>query len=170
MEQLDHKHAGKAPGDGEAQADVAVEVKGLVGVVPPPLMEQLLQGEAGEPLQGGGEDHRAQKQQGQAARQGGEAGEDDHHAKAVDGADGPVEKAPVDKGSSDQGGVAHLGAPAQEGVDEENPEKTVQHNRLLISYFLGYYSRSRLNCPAPGGKWGAAAFGTCTCFAVRRVL
>ena len=61
MEQFDHKHAGKTPGDGKTQADVAAEVKGLVGVVPPPLMEQLFQHEAGEPLQGGGEGYRPQK-------------------------------------------------------------------------------------------------------------
>ena len=59
VEQLDHKDAGKAPGDGEAQADIAAQVEGLVGVVPPPLMEQLLQHKAGEPLQSGGERHRA---------------------------------------------------------------------------------------------------------------
>ena len=56
VEELDHKQAGKAPGHGKAQADVAAEVEGLVGVVPPPLMEELLQHKAGEPLQGGGED------------------------------------------------------------------------------------------------------------------
>ena len=55
---------------------LGVVLLALMGaVMAVPLMEQFFQGEAGEPLQGGGEDYRAQKQQGQAARQGGEAGE-----------------------------------------------------------------------------------------------
>ena len=37
-------------------------------------------------------------------------------------------KGPVDKFSGDQGGVAHLGTPAQKGIDKKYSKETVQHD------------------------------------------
>ena len=128
-------------------------------------MEQLLQGETGEPLQGGGEGHRAQKEQEQIARQRGQRGQDNNRPEAVDRTDRAVEKAPVDKFSRDQGGVAHLGTPAQKGVYEKHPDKTIQHNRApfcavfpIISVFSSVVQpapgRGRMETAPPGQTGG----------------
>ena len=52
--------------------------------------------------------------------------QDDDHAKAVDGADRAVEEAPVDDLACRGGGIHHLQAPAQAGVDEEIRQDLIQ--------------------------------------------
>ena len=51
----------KTPGNGRAQADVAVEVKRLFGVVPVLHLKQALHGPAGDVFQCGCADHAGQK-------------------------------------------------------------------------------------------------------------
>ena len=121
MDDLHHQQAGQPPGQGEAQADIAAQVERLVGVVPPALMEKLLQREANPQFQQGSEEHRAQKEQECVLHKRGEAEDHDDHAKAVDGTDRAVEKAAVDKFTGVQGEKADLQAPAEKGINKKDP-------------------------------------------------
>ena len=60
-------------------------------------MEDFFQDKAGDPLQQGGEQHRAEKQQKGVAAQRVQKEEYDHDAHAVDGAHRAVKKAAVYK-------------------------------------------------------------------------
>ena len=121
VDDLHHQQAGQPPGQGEAQADIAAQVERLVGVVPPALMEKLLQREANPQFQQGSEEHRAQKEQECVLHKRGEAEDHDDHAKAVDGTDRAVEKAAVDKFTGVQGEKADLQAPAEKGINKKDP-------------------------------------------------
>ena len=84
-------------------------------------MKDLLQGEACDPLQGGGEQDGAQKEQQQVVAQRLQTGQHNDHAKAVNGADRAIEESAVDEFSADQSGKTYFRAPAQKGVGKEDP-------------------------------------------------
>ena len=129
VDDFHHQQAGRPPHQGEAQADIAPHVERLVGVIPPPLVEQLLQHQAGDPLQRGGENHGTQKQQQDIFRQRLQHPEHNDHPEAVNGTHRAVEKAPVHKPARTQGGIAHLRAPAQEGIDKKDPKGQIEHGK-----------------------------------------
>ena len=119
MEELDYEQAGQTPGNRKPETNIAVEVEGLVRVIPPALVKYFFQHKASGPFQSGGQDNGTQEQQQEVALQRLQKGQHDDHSKAVDRAPGAVEKSPVDKAARDQGGIADLGTPAQKGVDEK---------------------------------------------------
>ena len=125
MQQLDHKQAGQPPGNGEAQADIATQVKGLLGVVPPALVKQPLQHKAGQPLQQGGQGHRPKEEQQQVPPQRFQHPQYNDHTEAVDRTDRPVEKAPVDEPPGLEGGITHFRTPPQKGVDKKDPKQMI---------------------------------------------
>ena len=131
MDRVHHHQAGYAPGQRKTQANITVQVKGLVGVVPPVLVKELFQRKAGEPFDGGGDRHRAEEKQKLVLPQREQAGQHRRRAKAVHRAPGTVEKAAVDELAGDECVVGHLQAPAQKGVDEEKKECFVHSGRLL---------------------------------------
>ena len=121
MEQIHHEQPDQPPGDGKTQADIAAQIEGLVGVIPPALMEELLQHKSGRQLQQGGQQHRPQKEQQQVLLERLQAEENNGRAEAVNGTHRPVEESPVDEFPRHQGRIAHLGTPAQQRINKENP-------------------------------------------------
>ena len=119
MHQLHHDHRANAPVKAELKADIAPQVEGLVGVIPPAGVVDLVQHPAPRQLDGAGEDHSPEKQQQIAVHQRGQEKQQRQHPEAVDGADRAVEKAPVYQLAGDKGGVNHLAAPAQKGINQK---------------------------------------------------
>ena len=121
VQQLDHEQTGKTPGQGEFQTDIAAQVKGLVAVVPPALVKEFFQYKAGQPFQGGSDQHAPHKQQGEALTEGGQQAQHQNRPEAVNGAQRAVEKAPVDEFPRVQRREAHFHTPAQKGINEKEP-------------------------------------------------
>ena len=115
-----------APHQGVFQTDVAVEVPGLLGVVPPLLPEDALQQGAGDQLQGGGQQHAAHKQEEGGAFQLREEHGEQHGGLAVNGGEGGVQKAAVEQLALFRRRGGGLHQPAQEGVDQKEPEQLVE--------------------------------------------
>ena len=97
--------------------------------------ENLFQQEAGHQLQHRGQHDGAEKQGDQTAGHGGQAQHHDQHPKAVNGAVGTVEKATVDEFAGIDGGIDHLHAPAQDGVNKKAKYSLVhgQHDKISSS-------------------------------------
>ena len=89
-------------------------------------MKQLFQYPAGEKFQGRGQHHGPEKQGRDTAGQGREQDDHDHHAEAVNGADGAVEKTPVHESAGFEGGKRHFGAPAQKSVCKEDEQNLIE--------------------------------------------
>ena len=126
MQHLHRKHAHQAPGQAEFQADVTAQIEFLFGIIPPCGVKQRFQRPAGDQLQRAGQQGAAHEQRQRPIRQRLQRHEHDHHAEAVDGADRPVQKAPVHPFAGAQGAEHHLQAPAQKGVDQKIPQNRVQ--------------------------------------------
>ena len=126
MDDLDHHHGTHAPHQRELKADIAADVEGLVGVVPPAGAVELIQRPSAHQLQGTGQDDAAEIQQQQVIFQRCEEEEHQDHAEAVDGADRAVQEAPVHQLAGGGGGIYHLDAPAQTGVDEEKRKDMIK--------------------------------------------
>lgn len=124
-----HHRARKAPEYGEFQADIAVQVVGFIGIVPPLLTEYLFQQETRRPLESRAQYHGAYKQRQQVAREGAHKQGDKRHAYAVDGTDGTVEETPVHKALLHGRGIEHLCAPAEERVNEKAVQVSIKHNK-----------------------------------------
>ena len=115
----------------EKRRQITVQIKRLVGDSPTRLMEQLFQQKAGDPLQSGGEDHRAHKQEKKVVLERLQTGQDNDGAESVHRAPWAVQKPAVDKFPGDGGGKAYLGTRAQKGVEKEKPEEIVTAWQLL---------------------------------------
>ena len=117
--------------DAELQADISADIEGLFGIVPPPHVKELIQGPAAEKLDGGGEDHAAEKEHQPVfcvhiCRDGIKHRKYRQHAEPVDGADRAVEKPPVDHFSQGQGMIGYLHAPSQDGIGDEKPKYLIE--------------------------------------------
>ena len=89
-------------------------------------MQQLFRQPAHQVFQGRGDDDGACIEDQQVLLQRHQQQQNKGHAQTIDGADRPQEKAPVDKFSGFDGGEDDLRTPAQEGVEEENPEQLIE--------------------------------------------
>ena len=122
VDQIDDHHAGDAPCQRKLQTDVALDVQRTVGIVPPLVVEQLFEHPAGEKLQHGREHHAAEEQNQQIVLERLQHEQHGQHAEAVDRADRPVDKAAVDEFALPDGLKRDLGTPAEEAVEEEEPQ------------------------------------------------
>ena len=86
MDQPHGERHRKAPHNREAQADIAPQIKGLVGIIPPPGMERLLQNPAADQLHQGTQQHAQKKQQHQIAGNRFQQQQGPQHSHAVNGA------------------------------------------------------------------------------------
>lgn len=113
----------KAPGDGAGEADVAVEVEFLIGVIPVTDLEDPLHGRAGGILQRRGSGHAKKPHQVQVVLHGNDGKQDDDGPGAVDRQQGTVEKAAVYPLALADGDIAGLPDPAAETVEikEQGP-------------------------------------------------
>ena len=109
----------EAPGDGAGQADVAVQIEFLLGVVPVANLEQCLHGSAGDVFQRRGGQHTEQPHQPQVPSHGQGNEQDDDGAGAVDGQQRPPEEAPVHPVPLAEGDIAALPDPAAEAIEEK---------------------------------------------------
>ena len=114
------KDAGQAKEGGVEQADPAVQLEAVVGVVPPAHVEQALHDAAGDVLHGTGEEQAEEEGEDGAGAAAAEGAEDQKGAVAVDGAEEAVEKTPLlaELVLAD-GAVDSLAAPADEAVENE---------------------------------------------------
>ena len=126
VDELHHDEGAHAPQQGKLQADIAADVEGVVAIIPPAGVVELVQRPAAHQFQRTGQDDAAEVEQEQAVRQGRQGEEDDDHAEAVDGADRAVQKAAVDQLAGRDGGIDDLQTPAEAGVDEEVREDLIQ--------------------------------------------
>ena len=119
VDQFDHHQHPHAPHQGVLQADIAPNVKGALGVVPPAGVVQLEQCPAAHQLHGAGHSAASEKQQQEVVLQRVQQPQHRHHAKAVNGADRSVQKAAVHQLAAGSGHIHHLAAPAQKGVQQK---------------------------------------------------
>ena len=146
----DHQRA-HTPQQAEFQTDIAPDVKGKIAVIPPAGVVELIQRPAAHQLQRTGQDDAAEIQQQDAVLQGRKGKQHDDHAKAVDGADRAVQKAPVHQLTGGGGSVDDLQTPAHAGIDQEIGQNMVQrkaayhgigkkayHRHLRSSVLFGY--------------------------------
>ena len=126
MDDLDHHHGTHAPHQRELKADIAADVEGFVGIVPPAGAVELIQRPSAHQLQGTGQDDAAEIQQQQVIFQRCEEEEHQYHAEAIDRADRAVQEAPVHQLAGGGGGIHHFDAPAQTGVDEEKRKDMIK--------------------------------------------
>lgn len=126
VDHLHHDEGAHAPQQRELKADIAADVEGIIAVVPPAGVVELVQRPAACQFQRTGQDDAADVEQQQAVLQGRQQEENDDHAEAVDGADRTVQEAAVDQLAGGDGGVNDLKAPADAGVDEEVREDLVE--------------------------------------------
>ena len=96
-----------------------------MGVVPPFLPGELLQGHAGEQLQAGAQEDAPQEQEEGGVGQLGEEDGEQHPAQAVHRGEGGAEEAAVEQPALAQGGQGGLAHPAQEGVDQKQPQQLI---------------------------------------------
>ena len=127
-----HDGCANAPQNAELQADVAAQIEGLVAVIPPGGVKQRLEGPAAHQLNEGGQQHSPRKQNQQVVLQRQQQGEHRRHAAAVNGAERPVQKAPVHQFAGVQRGVGHLGAPAQKCIDKKQPEQLINWKKMQL--------------------------------------
>ena len=118
---IDDEHAGRAPDERELKADIALDVEGVLGIVPPLVMEELLHDKADEELQRRGEHHAAEKQQREIFLDRLQHQQHYQHTEAVDRADGAVEKAAVDKDAAAHRCKGDLAAPAEKRIYKNYP-------------------------------------------------
>ena len=115
--------AGQAEEGGVQQADPAIEMEFILGVVPPAHVEELFHGEAGDIFYQGGQDRAQEEGQKGILAAAVQAEKDNQRAVAVDGADGTVEEAPLFAELPLAGGaVDHFAAPAKDAVDYQQEE------------------------------------------------
>ena len=146
----DHQRA-HAPQQAEFQADIAPDVKGEIAVIPPTSVIELIQRPAAHQLQRTGQDDAAEIQQQDAVLQGRKRKQHNDHAKAVDGADRAIQKAPVHQLTGGGGGIDDLQTPAHAGIDQEigqnmvqreptyhSPGEKTNHEHLRSSVLFGY--------------------------------
>ena len=67
MDDVHDQNAGDAPDYREFKADIALDVEGVVAVIPPFVVEKLLHDEADQKFDRGGEKHTAEEQQHEVA-------------------------------------------------------------------------------------------------------
>ncbi|EEP27407.1 hypothetical protein GCWU000342_02101 [Shuttleworthella satelles DSM 14600] len=144
--------AGQAEADGGRKADAAVKIQGDMAVIPPDRVKELFQEIGGQIFHDGGADHADQEDLpegnlGQAVvseRQlqaiglnqiKGKVPEEEEAedcAKAIDGADGAVEEAPVVPVAVSDGAVAALIEPADEGKEHELVKVRSQDHKVYL--------------------------------------
>ena len=109
----------KAPGNRTGEADIAVEVAGLFGIVPVADLEQLLHHSPHHIFQQRSGQHTENVNQPQIVRHRQSHEEDDDGAGAVDRQQGAVEKAAVHPLALLSGDIAGFPDPAAEAVEEK---------------------------------------------------
>jgi len=119
MDDIDQQIGEKAPGDRTGQADVAVEVKGLLGVIPVADLEKLLHYGAYHIFQRRSGQHTQKIDQPEVVRhrQGGK--QNDDGPGAIDRQQRPMEKAPVHPMTLLGGDITGFPDPAAEAIEEE---------------------------------------------------
>ena len=119
MDDIDQQIGEKAPGDRTGQADVAVEVKGLLGVIPVADLEKLLHYGAYHIFQRRSGQHTQKIDQPEVVRhrQGGK--QNDDCPGAIDRQQRPMEKAPVHPMTLLGGDITGFPDPAAEAIEEE---------------------------------------------------
>ena len=130
-----HRHnAQHAPQGRGPQADVAVQVKRHIAVVPPAGVAGALQNVAGHPLDDGGV-HGAEDGQKEPAviAEVPQSKADEVGTDAVQNAQRPIEDAAVLIPAPGHGGVKDLPYPAKEGVGKKQKQKRIKcHTKLLV--------------------------------------
>ena len=125
MKEVNQQQGETAPGDGHRQADVPVDVQGLVRVIPIAHVEESFHHRAGDVFQHSGPHHAQQKDQGRPAP-GGQGKQKDHdRPRAIDGQPGAVEKPSVDPLAAFQGNIAGFPDPAQHTIEEKEQDPLV---------------------------------------------
>ena len=148
MEKAHQKDGEKSPGNGTGQADVSVELKAVLGIIPVPYFEEGLHGRAGDIFQCRGGKHAEQPYQIQVVlhRQCGK--QNDDGAKSIDRQQGTVQKAPVDPAALAHGYITRFPDPAAKAVKEEQQDP--------LSGGIDVHGCSFLNPDGPGslpGRW-----------------
>lgn len=122
LDESDDQEAQQPEGDRSRGVDSAVDVQRLVGIVPPPSIEEFLHYIRSQVLDRRGDDRRGeedQKRVGETSQQ----MHDEERSGSVDRTVGAVEKAPVHEPSSLKEGKDDLPEPADDGVHHKpDPE------------------------------------------------
>lgn len=122
VDDLDNEDAGRSEQEQIADPDAAVEVHGLLAIVPPAGVEALFHVPGGEILQSAAQHHAGQEGLPHGTLPGDEASHHQGHgdgAPAVDGAVGPDEEATVDEAVELDVLQGHLGEPTQAGKEKK---------------------------------------------------
>ena len=97
MDDFDREQHGDAPQNGKFEADIPFQVKAAGGIIPPLVVEEAFEHPARDKLDERRQPHAHEKDEpcaGDVLPQNEEHGD---HPRAIDGADGAVEKAAVDE-------------------------------------------------------------------------
>ena len=122
MDKAHQQDGEEAPGDGAGEADVAVEVEFLIGVIPVADLENPLHHVPGDVFQGRGRQHAEEPDQPEVLRHGNGGQQNDDGPGTVNGQQGAVEKAPVHPMPLAEGDIAGLPDPAAEAVEEKQQD------------------------------------------------
>lgn len=117
--------AGDTPEQREFQTDIAFEVKAFAGVIPPVLVENFFQDETCDEFDSSCKDNGTGVQDQDIITQGIQSDNDGNNSKAVDRAVRTVKEAAVDESAVFDRLIHDFQAPAEEGIDNEEPEHLV---------------------------------------------
>ena len=141
MQHVESERARDAPVDVEPEADVAVEVELIFGVVPPPHVEGVVQDDACDEFHDGRRSCGTEEDDEEIPDEGIEQPYCSIEADAVHGAHGACEEASVDEPSLRYTVVDDFDYPADEAVDEEHRigfEERIRQCHVLSALIMWY--------------------------------
>ena len=130
---LDRRAPQKSPEKGVGKADIPVQVERQGRIVPPPSIPGSLQDMSGNPLKDGGPDGAPQKEEEPVPPQLRQHHRQHDAGEAVDGAEGAVQQAPVDKVPASGRGRRRLHHPSQKSIAEKQPYHRIKHHLPVLS-------------------------------------